>query len=303
MSNLSSASAASLAPENNLSLNKKIAIVASLLAVYIIWGSTYLGILFAIESYPPMLMLGIRFSIAGVLFYSILRWRGAPKPTLAEWKGAAIVGGFLLGGGNGLVTITEQWVSSGLAALVVGTMPLWVALFSGLFGRWPSLQEWLGLLLGFIGIVLLNFESDLRANPLGAFLLILSAASWAFGSVYSKHLSLPKGMMSSATQMLIVGPSFLILGFLSGERIVGTPSMLATSALIYLIFAALIAFSAYNYLLQNVRPAVATSYAYINPVIAVGLGILFANESIGLLGLIAMGIIIAAVVLVLLKRK
>lgn len=303
MSNITSASAPSLAPENSTSVNQKLTIALALLAVYIIWGSTYLGILFAIESYPPLLMLGIRFSIAGSIFYGILRWRGLPKPTRNEWKGAAILGAFLLGGGNGLVTITEQWVSSGLAALVVGTMPLWAALFSGLFGRWPSLQEWLGLLLGFIGIVLLNFESDLRANPLGAFLLILSAASWAFGSVYSKRLSLPKGMMSSAAQMLVVGPGFLILGALSGERITQTPSMLATSALIYLIVAALLAFSAYNYLLQNVRPAVATSYAYVNPAIAVGLGILFAGESIGILGLIAMGIIIAAVVLVLLKRK
>jgi drug/metabolite transporter (DMT)-like permease len=275
----------------------------ALLAVYLIWGSTYLGLQVALEGFPPFLLLGIRFMLAGGALYLWLRAHGAPAPSRPQWKGGALLGIFLLVGGNGGVTVAEQWVASGLAALVVATMPLWAALFSGLLGRWPGRLEWAGLALGFVGIVLLNLESDMRANPLGALILIVSAASWAFGTVWSKRLTLPEGLMAGAVEMLTAGSLLLTAGLLTGERISAMPSARPLLAMIYLIVAALIAFSAYNYLLRRVRPAIATSYAYVNPPVAVALGIWLAGEQIGAGGLLAMLVILAGVGLVMLKRK
>jgi|HigsolmetaAR201D_1030396.scaffolds.fasta_scaffold04384_6 drug/metabolite transporter (DMT)-like permease len=297
--------AEALSQSNNSTsqFGERVKIVLALLAVYIIWGSTYLGLRIGLEGFPPFLLLGIRFFIAGALLYGILRLQGHAAPTRPQWKGATILGLFLLIGGNGTVTIAEQWVSSGLAALVVATMPLWVALFSGLLGRWPGWVEWLGLALGFVGIILLNFEGDMQSSPLGALILVGSAASWAFGTVWSRRLTLPEGMMASAAEMLTASPLLIIGGLLMGEQITEMPGIRPIGALVYLIVAALIAFSAYNYLLQKVRPSVATSYAYVNPVVAVGLGIWLANEHIGLMGLIAMPIILSGVALVLFNRK
>jgi drug/metabolite transporter (DMT)-like permease len=276
----------------------------ALLAVYVIWGSTYLAIRFAIEGFPPFLMAGIRFVIAGGLLFVLLRLRGEPIPTRKEWGAAAIVGLLLLVGGNGMVTFAEQWVASSLAALAVATVPIFAALFAGKWGRWPTRREWLGLGIGLAGVVLLNLEGDMRANPLGALALLFATVSWAFGSVWSRYLPMPKGMMGSAIEMLAGGVVLLGLGFVTGEQITTMPGPRPILALLYLIvFGAIIAFTAYNFLLQRVRPSLATSYAYVNPVVAVALGVGLAGEQVTLFGLIAMPVILVGVGIVVLARS
>lgn len=271
----------------------------ALLAIYLIWGSTYLAIRIALESFPPMFMAAVRFLVAGVLLFAFLRLRGAPAPNRKQWLGAAALGLLLLVGGNGGVTYAEQWISSGLAALAVGTIPLWAALFAGLWGKWPARVEWLGLGLGFVGIVLLNMESNIQANPLGAIVLFLAPICWAFGSVWSRHLTLPKGLMASAAEMLVGGAVCVLLSLALGEHLSGPPTGRSLLALAYLVvFGSLIAFSAYLYLLGRLRPALATSYAYVNPAVAVALGVGLAGEQITLTGILAMLAILSAVVMI-----
>ena len=278
-------------------------ILLSLFALYIIWGSTYLGMRFALVSFPPFLMAGIRFVIAGILLYTFLRMRGAAAPTRPQMLGSAIIGILLLAGGNGGVSFAEQWVSSGLAAVGIAVVPLWAALFIGLMGRWPKRIEWVGLGLGFVGVLFLNLENGVWTKPIGAIALLLAPMCWALGSALSSRVSLPSGLMASATQMIIGGVFLLGLGLILGERIHNVPTASALWSMVFLIlFGSLIAFSAYGYLLLNVRPALATSYAYVNPAVAVGLGVLFADEHITLIGVLAMVVILVGVGLVSLGR-
>lgn len=282
----------------------RLTIILALLALYLIWGSTYLGIRIAIEGFPPLLMAGGRFAIAGLGLYLFMRLRGVPNPSLRQWRNAAAIGFLLLVIGNGGVTFAEQWVPSGLAAVAIATMPLWAALFAGLWGRWPRRVEWIGLAVGFVGVVLLNLENGLRANPLGAALLLLSPICWALGSTWSRHLDLPTSFMGSAAEMLVAGIAMLVGGLLSGERLAGPPSTSSILAVLYLIiFGSIVAYSAYLFLLSRVRPTLATSYAYVNPVVAVALGAFLVNESVSPLGLAAMAIIVLGVVLVLAARQ
>lgn len=268
----------------------------ALLSLYLIWGSTYLAIRIGVETFPPFLMAGLRFIVAGSVLFTVLKLRGHTSPTRAQWGGAAIVGLLLLVGGNGLVTFAEQWVASGLAALVIATTPLWAALFAGLWGRWPARAEWIGLALGFVGVAMLSLESDFRANPWGAVALFIAPIAWAFGSIWSKRLPMPKGMMSSAAEMLVAGAVFFVISLALGEHMTGTPSSRSIGALVYLIiFGSLVAFSAYVYLLNHVRPSLATSYAYVNPVVAVVLGVALAGERITWLGVVAMLVILTGV--------
>jgi len=206
----------------------------------------------------------------------------------------------LLSCGNGGVTVAEHaGVSSGVAALAVATVPLFT-LFFGLFrGQRNTRLEWAGIVLGLVGIGLLNLGSNLQASPLGAALLIFAAAAWAFGSVWSRSLPLPQGAMAAATEMLIGGAVLLLGSLISGERMQQWPTAAGWGALAYLVcFGSILAFSAYMYLLKHVRPAAATSYAYVNPAVAVLLGILFAGEHIGVEECVAMAVIIGAVVLI-----
>ena len=282
----------------------RVKVLIALLSVYFIWGSTYLAIRIALEGFPPFMMAAIRFLTTGIGLYIVLRIRGVPAPDRSQWKGAAIVGGLLLLGGNGGVVFAEQWVASGLAALGVATVPLWTVLFAGIWKRWPARLEWAGLLLGFTGIILLNFEGDLRASPAGAIALIIAAVCWAFGSAWSRHLSIPSGLMASAMEMIAGGALLLAASFLTGEKMNGFPAWHSVGALFYLmVFGSLIGFSAYTYLLSKARPALATSYAYVNPVIAVGLGVILAGERITTVGITAMLIIIAGVVMVMFGQK
>ncbi|MHA6162182.1 drug/metabolite exporter YedA [Pseudomonas sichuanensis] len=275
-------------------------LVGAFLALYLVWGSTYLFIRIGVESWPPLMMAGVRFVIAGSLLYGFLRWRGAPAPTWAQWRAAGAIGFLLLSCGNGGVTLAEHaGVASGVAALAVATVPLFTLVFGLLFGHRNSRLEWAGIALGLVGIGMLNMGSNLQASPMGAALILFAAAAWAFGSVWSKQLPLPQGAMASAAEMLVGGAALLIGSALSGERLTQMPSAAGWGALAYLVlFGSILAFSAYMYLLKHVRPAAATSYAYVNPAVAVLLGIVFAGEQIGAEECLAMAVIIGAVVLI-----
>ncbi len=294
---------AALAPDAEGRSGSRAGVYTALGLLYVIWGSTYLAISVAITGFPPFLMGGIRFLIAGALLYPVLRLRGAPAPTCAQWRGAAIVGTLLLVGGNGGVNFAEQWVASGVAAVVIATTPIWTGLFAGFWGRWPNRIEWAGLVLGLAGVVLLNLGGDLRAHPAGAVALIIAAVCWALGSAWSRHLSMPSGLMAVAAQLLVSGAALVVLGLGVGERLTVMPSARALWAFVYLIVVgSWVGYTAYIYLLGRVRPALATSYAYVNPVVAVALGALLAGERITGTTIVSMLVILGGVGLVLLAR-
>ncbi|AKA39720.1 drug/metabolite exporter YedA [Yersinia ruckeri] len=279
-------------------------LIGALFTLYFVWGSTYLVIRIGVESWPPLMMAGIRYLVAGILLFGFLIIRGHALPTARQWLAASAIGILLLAIGNGLVTIAEhQHVPSGIAAVMVATVPLFTLCFSLLWGMKNTKLEWAGIALGLVGIVLLNTGSNLTDNPTGALLILLASASWAFGSIWSSKLALPTGAMSGAAQMLVAGVVLLLGSTLSGEELTQLPTTSGILALLYLIvFGSMLAISAYMFLLKNVRPAVATSYAYVNPVVAVLLGIGFAGESLSLTEWLALGIIVSAVLLVTLGK-
>lgn len=276
-----------------------LAVGLALASVYIVWGSTYLAIAYGLEGYPPFLMGSVRFLAASLVFYAFLRWRGHAPPTRAQWKNAAVMGLFMMLLGNGLVNFAEQTVSSGLAAVAVASMPLWAGLFGVMRGQHPSRGEWLGLGIGFLGVVWLNLGGEMRASLGGMLALLLAPIAWAFGSVWSRGRDLPAPFMSTAAQMLCGGVAMGVLGLLMGERITEVPPLSATLAVGYLAaFGSILAFSAYVWLLHNVRPALATSYAYVNPPIAVLLGALLLQERVGWDSIGAMAVILAGVLII-----
>lgn len=283
---------------------KHLLVPMSLLALYFIWGSTFIAIKFAIESIPPFMSAGLRFLFAGVLLYALLRIQGTPSPSRTQWKSTAAIGTLLLAVGNGGVTFAEQWIASGPAALAIATVPIWALLFSGIWGEYPHRREWLGIGLGLLGVLLLNLGGNMQASPIGATVLLVAAAGWAFGSLWSKRLDMPSGPMSSAAQMLFAGSLLMIISGLSGERLQTVPSARSLWALGYLvIFGSFIAYSAYLYLLKTVRPAIATSYAFVNPMVAMLLGSLLSNEKISGFEILALLAILSGVVLVLMEKK
>ncbi|MFB9991952.1 drug/metabolite exporter YedA [Deinococcus oregonensis] len=277
-------------------------VLLALGTVYVVWGSTYFGIKIAIGSLPPLGMLGIRFLVAGVILFAFLRLRGAPMPTARQWGASAAVGLLLLGGGTGLVTLAERDASSSVAAMVIAVSPLFAALFARLWGERTGGREWLGIGVGLLGIALLNI-GELHATPLAALLLILAPLCWTFGSQWSRHLPLPSGLMGSAAEMVTGGVLLLALSFIMGEKW-STPTAASMWALAYLIvFGSLLAYSAYMYLVAHTRPALATSYAYVNPVVAVLLGVGLGGETLGALGWVALGVILTGVMLVAWPKK
>lgn len=274
--------------------------VGALGVLYLVWGSTYLAIKIAVETIPPYTMLAARFLVAGGLLYGSLRFRGARHPTSVEWRSSALVGTLLLVTGLGSVTLAESMgVSSGVAAVVVSTMPLWFALFTLFWRARVGALEWAGMGMGLLGVALLNAEADLRANPLAAVILFFAPVGWAFGSVWSRSLPQPPGLMASAAQMVAAGFVFVPVALLRGETLTQRPSLDSGLALLYLItFGSLLAYSAYIYLLnRNVRPALLSSYAYVNPIVAVLLGVFFAGERVSMGGLVGIGVILLGVVL------
>ena len=281
------------------------AIAMALAVLYVIWGSTYLGIRFALEGgWPPLLMAGMRFLVAGGLLFTVLRLRGMQAPTRMQWRNSAFMGLLLLGFGNGMVCIAEQSVSSGLAAVAVASAPLWIGLFSTLRGQRSSRLEWLGLGIGFLGVLWLNAGSSLAASPTGLVALLVAPIAWAFGSVWSKGRDLPSPFMGAAAQMLCGGALMLVAGLVIGERFTGMPSAKGTFAVAYLAgFGSIIAFSAYIWLLHHVRATLAGSYAYVNPVIAVMLGAWLAAEHFSAHDIGAMLVILLGVVAITLAKS
>ncbi len=277
----------------------------ALFAVYVVWGSTYLALRFGLEGFTPFIMNGIRFIVAGSLLFGFLRYRGTPAPTRRQWWNLARIALLMLVGGVGLVTIAEDLgVGSGVAATAIAVMPLWAALWSGLFGRWPQPLEWTGLVVGFAGVVVLAQEGDFESTASGMALVLIAPMFWAFGSVWGRRLDLPSVWMATAGQLLAGGVILLVLGPLRGERITEIPPLGAWLALGYLIImGSLVAFTAYVYLLHNVSAPVATSYAYVNPVVAVVLGLTLGDEAITGPAFIALPLILVGLALVGLAQR
>jgi drug/metabolite transporter (DMT)-like permease len=282
--------------------------------LYLVWGSTYLAIRFALETLPGFAMAGVRFLVAGGLVYAWARVRGTPVPTRREWRSAAIVGALLLLGGNGAVVWAERTVPSGPAALLVATMPLWVVLLewgrSG--GSRPGIAVLVGLVLGFAGVgILIDPIGAVRGgaiDPAGAFVLVLGSLSWSVGSALAPRLELPKSMLlGTAMEMIAGGVLLTLLAAVTGELAqvnLATASFRSIGALLYLIvFGSILAFNAFVYLLKAAPPARVATYAYVNPVVAVGLGWLLANEPIDARMIAATGIIVAAVAMVTFGRS
>ncbi len=280
-------------------------VALALAALYLIWGSTYLAIRFALEGgFPPFLLGGIRFLVAGGLLYAFLRLRGVAAPTRPQWRNAAVMGLLLLLLGNGLVNYGEQTVASGMTAVIVSSSALWMGVFAAMRGHRPSPLEWFGLGLGFIGVLWLSAGGSLAATPLGLAALLVASVAWSFGSIWSKGRDLPMPFMTSAAQMLCGGVAMTLLGLALGERFDGLPTGHAIGAFWYLVVAGSLAgFSAYIWLLHHVRPALATSYAYVNPAIAVVLGALMAHERFGMRELVAMGVILVGVLAITVAKS
>ncbi|MFC7301918.1 drug/metabolite exporter YedA [Cognatiluteimonas weifangensis] len=281
-----------------------VAIAIAMAAVYLIWGSTYLAIRFALEGgLPPLLMAGVRFVIAGGLMYAALRLRGVPAPTRAQWRNLAVMALLLLGLGNGMVCIAEQTVSSGMAAVAVASSPLWMAVFAAIRGDRPTRVEWVGLAIGFAGVVWLNAGSSLAASTTGLVALVVATIAWAYGSIWSRDRDLPSPFMGAAGQMLLGGVMLLAAGAAIGERVHAWPTPKGMLSVAYLAgFGSIVAFSAYIWLLHHVRPVLAGSYAYVNPAIAVALGAWLAHERFSAAELVAMGVILLGVVAITLAK-
>jgi drug/metabolite transporter (DMT)-like permease len=287
-----------------LASKKRFWITVSLLTVYTVWGTTYLGIRFALQSFPPYLLMGIRFVLAGGMLFIFLRARGAAMPTRRQWRSALLVGSLLLVGAMGSVALAEQWVSSGLTATFAATVPLWALLFSMVWRNFPTRSEWIGVGLGIVGVTVLSFEGNLQANPLGVALLVFAPMCWSLGSVWMRHLDMAPGAMGNAAEMLAGGIILVILGLLGGERIVNVPTTSALLALAYLTtFSSLGTLTAYMYLLKTVSPALATCYSFVNPVIALLLGVVIGGETLTGSALIALPVILLGVAFVLAGRS
>lgn len=279
-------------------------VLLSLLCIYIVWGSTYLAIRYALDSFPPFLIVGIRNVIAGALLFVLSRARGAPMPPRLEWRNASLIGVLLLAGGMAGTALAEQRVSSSTAAIVVASAPIWNALAMGLFKEWPTRFEWLGIIIGLGGVILLMADGNLQGEPLGVVIQVCGLSLWALGSAFGRHLRLPEGGMGHAIEMLAGGAASFIIAFALGERLDRPILPESVVALAYLtIVGSLIAFSAYMIVIKNLRPALASTYAYVNPVVAIGLGVALRGEMISAGALAAIGIILGAVVVMTLARR
>ena len=295
------------------SSRKLLILVAAFAAVYIVWGSTYLGIKYAIETLPPFLMAGSRFLIAGsILFLWARSSKDYETPRWEHWRTSIIVGTLLLLGGNGCVVFAQHYIPSSLAALLVATEPLWIVVLGWLWlkGQRPNWKVALGLLLGFAGVwVLISGRPSIAASASGwgqwiaIIAIICGAFSWAAGSIYGLRASVPKSsILTAGMQMLSGSVSLLLVGLFRGELSTFAPSAVSVNSWLgfgYLVvFGSLIGFTAYSWLLKNARPSMVATYAYVNPVIAVIVGWLIAGESMTGQMLIGAGIVVGSVVLI-----
>ncbi|MFW5940558.1 MAG: EamA family transporter [Chloroflexota bacterium] len=296
--------------------SRRVIMLASFAAVYFFWGSTYLAIHYAIETIPPFLMAGIRFLMAGVILYLWSRARGAPRPGLIHLRTAAITGGLMFLAGNGVLGWAEQYVPTGLAALLVATVPLWVVVLTAIGDRrLPSRTVSAGVLMGLAGILLLVGPGnvggaqaiDERMAVLGAGAIVFAALSWAMGTLYSRRSPRPTaGTMAIALDLLAGGVLLFLFAALNGEWSRFDPtgvSLKSWLAVTYLVvFGSLVGYSAYMWLVRETTPTQASSNFYVNPVVAVVLGWLLAGELLTPRMLVAATIIVAAVALIVTRR-
>jgi drug/metabolite transporter (DMT)-like permease len=298
-------------PSDSIKTNGKhgIIIILAFAAIYIIWGTTYLGIRVAVETIPPFFMAGVRFLFSGMLIFIILRIRGVPMPKRFHWRSAVFVGALLLVGGNGLVTWSEQQVSSSTAALVVATVPLWIALLDWLIfkGTRPGKRVTIGLILGLVGIGMLIGPGQILGTAsfslTALLILLLAPILWSLGSLYSRQADLPENtFMATAMEMLAGGALLLVAGLVTGEagQLNGAEfSTRSLVAMVYLtIFGSIVAFTAYVWLLKHVPATKVATYTYVNPVFAVALGWLILSEAITATTIAAVIVIILAVILI-----
>jgi drug/metabolite transporter (DMT)-like permease len=290
------------------------AIWAGLIAIYIVWGSTYLAILFVVETMPPFLAAGFRFLIAGAVLYAFTRLRGDRAPRRIEWRSAAIVGLFLLVGGNGGLMWAEQRVASGIAALMIASVPLWMALLDSARpgGRRPNGWIVVGILVGFVGILVLIGPAQLlgiegEIDLLGLSVLLLAAFSWAVGSLYNRGAKLPDSpLLGTGMEMLLGSLGLLLLGTVTGEwgrldlASISTRSWLGFAYLV--VFGSWVGFVSYTWLLRVAPTMLVSTYAYVNPLVAIMLGSLLAGEELTTRVLLAALFILGSVIVITLKQ-
>ena len=291
-----------------------LSIWAGLIAIYIVWGSTYLAILFVVETMPPFLAAGFRFLIAGGVLYAFRRLRGDKAPRRIEWRSAAIVGLFLLVGGNGSVMWAEQRVASGIAALMIASVPLWMALLDSTRpgGHRPDGWVVVGILVGFAGILVLIGPAQLlgmqgEVDLSGVLVLLVAAFSWAVGSLYNRGADLPKSpLLGTGMEMLLGGFGLLVLGTVSGEWAqldLATVSLRSWLGFAYLVvFGSWVGFASYIWLLRVAPTMLVSTYAYVNPLVAILLGSLLAGEQLTPRILIAALFILGSVILITRKQ-
>ena len=289
---------------------KKLKIWIALLTVYIVWGGTYLAIRYAVETIPPFLMAGTRFLVAGAILYIWRRFAGDPAPSRGQWLRASAVGLLLLLGGNGLLSLAEQKVASGIASLIIGSVPLWMTAIEAMRpgGVRPKFLGILGLTIGFGGIALLVAPSLLSVNPAashpqGIIALLCAALFWSLGSIYSRHARLPdSSLLSTGMQMLAGGAGLYLVGAFTGEwhqLTLANISLRSWWGLLYLVlFGSMVGFSAYAWLLRSAPVSLVATYAYVNPLVAILLGSLFAQETLSMHVALSALIIIGSVVLI-----
>ena len=278
----------------------------ALLACYLIWGSTYLAIRYALESFPPFFQMGTRFLTAGLALLAWQAWaarRNGHKlawPDATGWRNALAIGTLMLGGGMGLCATAEQSIGSGLIAAFIAVTPMWTCGWGLLFGQRPSRLEFLGTVVGVAGVLLLVQGASFGASPIGVAAVAGATLAWSLGSVLATtKLPLAPGPMGFASEMLCGGAVLMLLSLAMGEEVAWPAEPVAVIAWLYLVvFGSLIAFSAYMYLLAKSSPAVATSYAFVNPVIALFLGVMLASETVTPGEWVACGVILAGVFLI-----
>jgi drug/metabolite transporter (DMT)-like permease len=282
-------------------------LVLSLAAVYVIWSSTYLAIRIALVDLPPLLTASVRFVAAGLVMLLLALRRGAAWPSAKEWLRVLPVGGLLFVGGNGFVSIAEQSVSSGGAAVVCALMPIWIGVLGMIGGDRPTRREWLALAIGFLGVFVLMGGPTLSGQPIHIALLVLSPVCWALGSLLARRLPGPAAkhtFMLPAMQMLAGGVLLFAVAAVRGERFPADAAVTSWLAVAYLFLAgSVLGFTAYSWLLRNARPVVATSYAYVNPILAVVFGAIISGEPLGVTTVIANALIVGAVYLALRKPR
>ena len=271
---------------------------ACLLAVYIVWGTTYFAIKVAIEGIAPFFLVGTRFVVAGVLLLGWQALRGAPLPTARQWGGAALVGFLLLVVGNGAVSVAEHWVSSGATVALISTMPLATALWSGAFGEWPRRAEWIAIALGGVGAAIMLLGRDLQGSIIGTLLILFGTISWSLGTVLSRRLDIPHGPTGFGAEMLTAGLMGLIVSAALGEHWTMPHVAQVWWAWGYLVvFGSLIAFSAYRFVVERVSASLAATYAYVNPPVALAVGWWLGNETFSANVLVGLPVVLGAIAL------